>query len=117
MTQSPQWNFLTNHTHVLICLASNPEQPLREVAVAVGITERAVQRIVADLETAGYLSRSRRGRQNVYELHPELGLRHRLASDATVGDLMNVLVKPVEEDEEAALGDWTVGEHGSEIRN
>lgn len=116
MLTSPHWNFFTNHAHVLICLAKNAEQPLREVALAVGITERAVQRIVADLEQAGYLSRSRRGRRNVYVLHPGQELRHSLESHCVIGDLLDVIVAKEDEDEDVALSDWTVGEHGSEIR-
>ncbi|MEM8549423.1 MAG: winged helix-turn-helix domain-containing protein [Verrucomicrobiota bacterium] len=92
MSQSHQWTFFTNHAHVMICLARNPEQPLREVALAVGITERAVQRIVADLEEAGYLNRERDGRRNTYSIHPEVRLRHPLEAHRSIGDLLDVVV-------------------------
>ena len=59
---APRWTFLTNHAHVLLCLVRSPEWRLREVAQAVGVTERAVQRIVTDLEEGGYLTRRRAGR-------------------------------------------------------
>ena len=70
MSASHEWTFFTNHAHVMICLARNPKQPLREVALSVGITERAVLRIVADLEDSGYLKRQRNGRQNNYVINP-----------------------------------------------
>jgi hypothetical protein len=62
------WGFLTNHAYVLRCIASAPSATLREVAERIGITERAVQRIVAELEAGGYLARTRVGRRNVYQL-------------------------------------------------
>jgi predicted transcriptional regulator len=72
----PQWTFLTNHAHVLLCIAAEPEVLMRDVATRVGITERAVQRIVADLEEAGYLVRQRVGRRNEYSIKGDLPLRH-----------------------------------------
>jgi len=88
------WTFLTNHAHVLICLADGRYETLREVSLRVGITERAVQRIVADLEAGGVIARSRDGRRNRYEVNPRIPLRHDLEAHRTVGDLM----KMVEED-------------------
>ncbi|MEX0324957.1 MAG: helix-turn-helix transcriptional regulator [Puniceicoccaceae bacterium] len=87
-----EWTFFTNHAHVMVCLVRNPEQSLREVALAVGITERAVQRIISDLEEAGYLLREREGRRNKYEMHPEIRLRHPLEEHCTIGDLLQVVV-------------------------
>ncbi|MEX0331845.1 MAG: helix-turn-helix transcriptional regulator [Puniceicoccaceae bacterium] len=87
-----EWTFFTNHAHVMVCLVRNPEQSLREVALAVGITERAVQRIISDLEEAGYLIRTREGRRNKYEMHPEIRLRHPLEDHCTIGDLLQVVV-------------------------
>lgn len=72
----PRWTFLTNHGHVLLCLAQSPDLRLRDVAALVGVTERAVQRIVADLEEAGYLTRRRTGRQNHYDIDRDQPLRH-----------------------------------------
>lgn len=83
-----QWTFLTNHAHVLLCVAENPNVRLREVATLVGITERAAQRIVAELEEAGYLERERDGRRNVYRLKPEMPLRHPLDHDHRIGELL-----------------------------
>ena len=82
------WTFLSNHTHVLVCLARNPDQVLREVAQQVGITERAVQRIVAELEAAGVIRRERQGRRNRYFLNLHAPLRHPLERHCTVGELL-----------------------------
>ena len=82
------WTFLTNHAHVLLCLAMDPEARMRNVAERVGITERAVQKIVADLEGEGYLTRSRSGRRNRYEIHSEQPLRHPLERHRTVDSLL-----------------------------
>ena len=85
------WTFLTNHAHVLLCVARDPGARLRDVAEAVGITERAAQRIVAELVEAGYLEREREGRRNRYRLHPELPLRHPLEREHAVGEILRVL--------------------------
>jgi DNA-binding MarR family transcriptional regulator len=85
------WTFLTNHAHVLIYLARNAEAPLREVAGVVGITERAVQRIVAELEQAGVLRRERVGRNNRYRIFRTAKLRHPVESDHRVGELLDLL--------------------------
>lgn len=82
---------MTNHAHVLLCVARDPGARLRDVADAVGITERAAQRIVADLVEAGYLEREREGRRNRYRLHPELPLRHPLERDTAIGEILGVL--------------------------
>lgn len=88
------WTFLTNHAHVLMCIARDPETRLRDVATDVGITERAAQRIVGELEDAGYLVRRREGRRNVYELRADRPLRHPLDQEHDVGELLKVLGKP-----------------------
>lgn len=84
----PNWTFLTNHARVLLCLAEAPELRLREVAERVGITERAVQRIVTDLEEAGIVTRSREGRRNHYEINSAMHLRHPNEAHCTVSDLL-----------------------------
>ena len=91
----PGWTFLTNHGHVLLCLAAEPESRLRDVAAHVGITERAVQRIVAELENAQYLKRKRIGRRNHYELRPTLYLRHPVEGHRTIGELIDFVIGPV----------------------
>lgn len=85
------WTFLTNHCHVLICIAGDPESRMRDVANRVGITERAVQRIVAELEEASVISRVRDGRRNRYDVHRESRLRHPVESHRTVGELLNMI--------------------------
>ena len=86
-----QWRFVTNHAHVLECIYADPEARLRDVAASVGITERTAASIVRDLEEAGYLTRTRRGRRNHYEVHGELPLRHERHRHRTVGDLIRFL--------------------------
>lgn len=88
------WTFLSNHGHVLVCLARDPYLRLRDVAQQVGITERAAQRIVANLEAAGVLTRIRDGRRNHYQLHLGTPLRHPLESHQTVGDLLQRVLHP-----------------------
>lgn len=87
---APRWTFLTNHGHVLLCLAQSPGITLRDVAARVGVTERAVQRIVADLEGAGYLQRRRSGRQNEYDIDPEQPLRHPVEAHQRVQALIDL---------------------------
>lgn len=70
------WTFLTNHAHVLLCIARDPESRIRDLAEQVGITERAVQRIITDLEDAGYLAHERDGRRNHYTVDTNMPLRH-----------------------------------------
>lgn len=79
---------LTNHAHVLICVAREPGTRLRDVAACVGITERAAHRIVCELEAAGYLSRRREGRRNVYSVDAARALPHELEGGAPVSNLL-----------------------------
>jgi DNA-binding MarR family transcriptional regulator len=87
------WTFLTNHAHVLFCIALDPDVRLRDVAARVGITERAVQRIVTDLESAGYLLVAKEGRRNRYTVRDDLPLRHPIERHRSVKALID-LVKP-----------------------
>lgn len=89
--QPADWTFLSNHTHVLHCIFLWPGIRIRDIAAKVQITERAVQRIVVDLERAGYLKRKRVGRQNLYRLEPRRHLRHPLEQHVQVGRLLTVL--------------------------
>jgi DNA-binding MarR family transcriptional regulator len=86
-----RWRFVTNHAHVLEYIASEPGCRLRDIAAAVGITERAAAQIVTDLEQAGYLTKTRNGRRNTYEVHDQLPLRHAKHRHHTVGDLIRFL--------------------------
>jgi hypothetical protein len=89
----PRWDFLTNHAHVLVCVARDPGIRLRDVATAIGITERAAHRIVSELVSEGYLLRERRGRRNHYQVKAELPLRHPLTAEREVGDLLRLLLE------------------------
>ncbi len=86
------WTFLSNHTHVLVCLSQDATRTLRDVAALVGLTERAVQRIVRELEEAGVLSHRREGRRNVYRIHAKARLRHPLESHRSIGDLLALVM-------------------------
>jgi len=90
-TTEQRWTFLTNHTHVLALIHSKPEILLREAARQVGITERAVQRIVHELENAGYLTRERIGRRNRYSVVTHLHLRHPIEAHHTIGKLLRLV--------------------------
>jgi len=87
----PAWSFLTNHAQVLLSIARDPGIRLREIGEAAGITERAAHRIVGDLATAGYISRTRNGRRNRYAIQSHLPLPDRLAREQTVGQLLAIL--------------------------
>lgn len=89
-----RWTFLTNHSHVLVCIARDPEIRLRDVAVLVGITERAAQRIVADLIEGGYLSTTKVGRRNRYEVHADLPFRHPIESHSSIRALLELIAEP-----------------------
>jgi DNA-binding MarR family transcriptional regulator len=88
----PSWDFLTNHAHVLVCVARDPGIRLRDIAAAVGITERAAHRIISELVDGGYVVRERQGRRNRYQVKTKLPLRHPLAEEHEVGDLLDVLI-------------------------
>ncbi len=82
------WTFLTNYAHVLLCIAADPEIRLKDVAQKVGITERATQRIVADLVSEGYLSSEKKGRRRYYQINPALPLRHPVERHNQIGQLL-----------------------------
>ncbi len=88
------WGFVTNYAHVLVCVAADPDARLRDIATIVGVTERTAAALVKDLEQAGYLTRTRRGRRNRYEVHDELPLRHPQHRHHTVGELIRFLGSP-----------------------
>ena len=86
------WTFLSNHAHVLVCLARDPHARLRDVAAEVGITERAVQGIVGDLEHAGVILRERQGRRNTYRLRLDAPLRHPLEAHRSIRALLAMVL-------------------------
>jgi DNA-binding MarR family transcriptional regulator len=85
------WFFLTNHAHVLLCVTRDPQARTRDIAEQVGITERATQRILADLVAEGYVTRVKVGRRNRYKINPHGHLRHPIFRSLTIGPLLEVL--------------------------
>lgn len=88
------WRFVTNHAHVLSCIASNPDARVRDIANTVGITERTVGQIIGQLEEAGYITRTRVGRRNQYVVHGDLPMRHPEHRRHSVGELIRFLEAP-----------------------
>lgn len=86
--EARSWTFLSNHAHVLVCLAADPDTRVRDIAAEVGITERRVNGILADLEEAGIITVYKSGRRNSYEIDRRARLRHPLEAHKTVGDLL-----------------------------
>ena len=82
------WTFLSNHAHVLVCLAADPDSRVRDIALEVGITERRVNGILTDLQQAGLITVYKSGRRNSYEINRRARLRHPLEAHKTVGDLL-----------------------------
>jgi DNA-binding MarR family transcriptional regulator len=90
------WRFVTSHTQVLLCISRNPEIRIRDIADLIGITERAAQRIIADLVEAGYVERKRVGRRNHYLVKTDLRMRHPLQQTHEIGELLDLLLAPIE---------------------
>ena len=85
------WTLLTGHGHVLVEIARNPEARIRDISAAAGLTERTVQAIVADLEAAGYLTRTRTGRRTIYTVNPDSLFRHSAQEGLRVGPFLDLL--------------------------
>ena len=85
------WRFLSNHTQVLLCLIRDPNARFRDIAESVGITERAAQRIVADLIESGYVESERVGRRNRYRVNTDIAMRHPAQDGHEVGELLSLL--------------------------
>ncbi len=88
---APTWTFLTNHAHVLFCIADDPGVRLRDIGERAGITERAVHRIVVDLTDAGYITRRRSGRRNEYTVNTHLPVHDPAAREQSLGELLRIL--------------------------
>ena len=88
---SKPWRFVTNHTQVLLCIARDPDLRTRDMALMVGITERATQRIVADLVEAGFVTVERVGRRNRYAINRETAMRHEAQAGHPIVELLDVL--------------------------
>ena len=94
--QMHSWTFLSNHAQVLLCIARDPEMRIRDIAPAVGITERAAQRILVDLDEAGYIDRHKVGRRNHYRLNSQVRMRHVAQADYEISELLNAFQLPAE---------------------
>ena len=92
------WTLLTGHGHVLVEIARNPQARIRDISAAAGLTERTVQAIVADLEAAGYLTRTRIGRRTRYTVHPDSPFRHKAQDGLRVGPLLDQLTAMADAD-------------------
>ncbi len=90
----PSWDFLTNHAHVLLCISQDSGVRLRDIAAAVGVTERTAHKVLSELVEEGYVLRERHGRRNRYKVKPELPLRHPLVREREVGELLDALERP-----------------------
>jgi predicted transcriptional regulator len=86
-----EWAFITNHALVLSFIAKQPRITARELSTTIGITERAVRKIIADLDAAGYISKKREGRRTRYRIDPELSLRHDAHQEIAIGDFLEAL--------------------------
>lgn len=91
--QRRKWTFLTNHGHVLVFIHRNPDARVRDIANAVGITERAAQTILSDLEDDGYLRKTKVGRRNTYAVNPRGKFRHPEEAGQRIGELLSLFEK------------------------
>lgn len=87
----PEWAFLTNHALVISYLAKKPSITAREISLAIGITERAIRKIIADLDEAGYISKKKVGRGTRYRINPDLSMRSDAHEDIAIGDFLEAL--------------------------
>ena len=90
----PEWHFITNHGAVLVLIAQRRQITAREIAAALGLTERPVRRIIAELEVAGYLHKQRVGRGNQYEVTLDLPLRQHEHREVAIGELLQIFQRP-----------------------
>lgn len=97
-TTEADWTFLSSHAHVLVCLAENPQAKLRDIADRVGVTERTVMRLITQLDRAGFLKRSRRGRGNHYEIVAREPLRHPIEASCNLEMLLRTVLEAEEKD-------------------
>jgi predicted transcriptional regulator len=97
-TTEADWTFLSSHAHVLVCLAENPQAKLRDIADRVGVTERTVMRLITQLDRAGFLKRSRRGRGNHYEIVAREPLRHPIEAGCNLEVLLRTVLEAEEKD-------------------
>lgn len=100
--RSKRWTFLTNHAHVLMCVAKDPDLRLRDIAERVGITERAAQLIISDLIAEGYVVRSKIGRRNNYHVNGHGRMRHPMFRELAIERLLELLDHPAAQEASAS---------------
>lgn len=117
-TKKNNWNLISNHGLVLICLTNYEGCSMRLIGQMIGITERAVQRIVSDLESSGIIERERIGRKNTYKINGSISLRNAVSGCCTIEAFTELFKARMEEAESEmnALNHWRIGEHGSEVK-
>ncbi|MDG2303748.1 MAG: winged helix-turn-helix domain-containing protein [Candidatus Binatia bacterium] len=98
------WTFFSNYGHILLALAQDPAARLRDLAERVGITERAVHRLLSEMESAGVITRHREGRRNSYSIRRGGKLRHPIEHHRTVGDLIDLIAPPLRRGAKRAAG-------------
>jgi len=86
-----EWTFLSNHGRVLIFIDNNPKSTTEEISRETELSQRGVQKIITELETAGYIARKKEGRRNLYTVYSELPMRHHLEQNHMVGDIIRAL--------------------------
>lgn len=91
LTKRPEWGFLSNHTHVLVCLYNDPDMRLSEISVRVGLTLRIVQRIIKELSDEGVITIEKVGRRNRYSINLDYPFRHPLESHCSIGVLLELV--------------------------
>jgi len=102
--QNGSWTLLTGHGHVLVEIARNPHARIRDISAVVGLTERTVQAIVADLDAAGYLTRTRVGRRTLYKVNPDSPFRHSAQDGLRVGPMLELLTEMADADPPGSAG-------------
>jgi DNA-binding Lrp family transcriptional regulator len=102
--QNGSWTLLTGHGHVLVEIARNPHARIRDISPIVGLTERTVQAIVADLDAAGYLTRTRVGRRTMYRVNPDSPFRHSAQDGLRVGPMLELLTEMADADPPGSAG-------------
>jgi DNA-binding Lrp family transcriptional regulator len=102
--QNGSWTLLTGHGHVLVEIARNPHARIRDISPIVGLTERTVQAIVADLDAAGYLTRTRVGRRTLYRVNPDSPFRHSAQDGLRVGPMLELLTEMADADPPGSAG-------------
>lgn len=107
----PRWSFITNHARVLLFIANRPDARLRDLALALDITERTAYAIVSDLVAAGYITKERGGRRNRYHIHEDLPMPEAMGNKRTIGEVLELLAVRQESSDEPDGSSSTKSKH------